>query len=193
MKLKIYCIGGSNTYGHDPRSYIGSRYPEEIRWTDRLKDCAAVNFGVNGMTVPNDAAYLIDAIKREESGDEAQELIVVMLGTNDLLEGKSAGQITDRMAEFLTSLSEANKPILLIAPPLLQSGEWVQCETVRAESQNLRERYHELAAKAGYLFADAGEGGIEMTFDGVHFSPAGHAAFAKKLENRIREAYATPK
>lgn len=152
-----------------------------------------MNFGVNGMTVPNDAAYLIDAIKREESGDEAQELIVVMLGTNDLLEGKSAGQITDRMAEFLTSLSEAKKPILLIAPPLLQSGEWVQSETVREESRNLRERYRELAAKAGYLFADAGEWGIEMTFDGVHFSPAGHAAFAQKLENCIREAYATPK
>ena len=42
--------------------------------------------------------------------------------------------------------------------------------------------YRELAYRKGCLFADAGEWNIEMTFDGVHFSPEGHAVFAEKLK-----------
>lgn len=33
----------------------------------------------------------------------------------------------------------------------------------------------------GVAFADAGEWGVALTFDGVHFSPEGHAAFAEGL------------
>ena len=29
--MKILCIGDSNTYGYDPRSYLGDRYPAEVR------------------------------------------------------------------------------------------------------------------------------------------------------------------
>ena len=34
--MKILCYGDSNTYGYDPCSFIGSRYPAEHRWVDRL-------------------------------------------------------------------------------------------------------------------------------------------------------------
>ena len=50
--MKILCIGDSNTYGYDPRSYLGDRYPAEVRWTDRLENCEVINCGVNGMTIP---------------------------------------------------------------------------------------------------------------------------------------------
>ena len=37
MNGPMLCFGDSNTYGYDPRSYLGSRYPTEERWTGILK------------------------------------------------------------------------------------------------------------------------------------------------------------
>ena len=49
MTRRILCLGDSNTWGFDPRSYGGDRYPPEIRWTDRLAAAgrAVVNAGLN--------------------------------------------------------------------------------------------------------------------------------------------------
>ncbi len=37
MGRRILCFGDSNTYGYDPRSYLGGRYPASVRWTALLK------------------------------------------------------------------------------------------------------------------------------------------------------------
>ena len=37
--MKLLTVGDSNTYGFDPRTGGGGRYPEEIRWTGRLSPC----------------------------------------------------------------------------------------------------------------------------------------------------------
>ncbi len=174
--MKILCIGDSNTYGYDPRSYIGSRYPEDVRWTDRLADHEVINCGVNGMTIPRGNSRYPGLIRINEP-----DLVIVMLGTNDLFGSNSAQQITDRMERFLDSISDAGKPVLLIAPPVLEYGDWVMDDELVEESQDLGDLYRELADRKGCLFADSGEWGIEMTFDGVHFSPEGHAVFAREL------------
>ena len=36
--MKILCFGDSNTYGFDPRGYLGGRYPVTVRWTGRLQE-----------------------------------------------------------------------------------------------------------------------------------------------------------
>lgn len=178
----LLCIGDSNTYGYDPRSFLGSRYPKEIRWTDRLQGWKVINCGVNGMTVPKDFPALDSLIQREEP-----EWIILMLGSNDLLEGRNAEEITDRMAAFIDSLKRAERKILLISPPRLQPGEWVQSETEIEESRRLAEQFRELSAREGVCFADAGEWGVEVTFDGVHFSPSGHEVFAQRLAEQLQE------
>ena len=109
-----------------------------------------------------------------------------MLGTNDLYSGLSAEQITDRMGRFIDSIAAAEKPILLISPPLLQSGEWGMDDDVLEESQDLGDQYKKLAVEKGCLFADAGEWDIDISFDGVHFSPEGHAVFAQKMEELLK-------
>lgn len=45
----------------------------------------------------------------------------------------------------------------------------------------MAEEYRALADELGVAFADAGEWGVALIFDGVHFSPEGHAAFAEGL------------
>src|SRR5699024_1386873 len=34
--MRIICFGDSNTWGYDPRSYIGEQYPRNVRWQGRL-------------------------------------------------------------------------------------------------------------------------------------------------------------
>ena len=142
--MKILCIGDSNTYGYDPRSYIGSRYPEEVRWAGRLRGHEVINCGLNGMTVPRDHKRQLGLLALHEP-----DLVTVMLGTNDLLSGLSADEII-----------------------------W--------ESEDLGAKYRELAKAKGCSYADSGEWGIDVTFDGVHFSPEGHAVFAQRLEEVLK-------
>lgn len=174
--MKILCIGDSNTYGYDPRSYFGDRYPAEVRWTDRLTGHEVINCGVNGMTVPRVPSRFAGQIRLHEP-----DLVIVMLGTNDLFSGLSAEQIACRMDAFLDSIMDTGVSVLLISPPVLEYGEWVMDDDIAEESQGLGEAYRELAERKGCMFADSGEWDIEMSFDGVHFSPEGHAVFAQKL------------
>lgn len=174
--MKILCIGDSNTYGYDPRSYIGSRYQEDVRWTNRLEGHEVINRGVNGMKVPREHRRHAGMIRAERP-----DLVIIMLGTNDLLSGVSAEEITARMEAFLDAVMSAGRPVMLISPPVLQYGEWVLDDEIVGESESLGGLYRALADRKGCMFADAGKWDIEMTFDGVHFSPEGHAAFAQKL------------
>ena len=179
--MKIICIGDSNTYGYDPRSWSGSRYPENVRWTDRLGDWEVINFGVNGMSVPRDHSFYTDLIIKNDP-----ELVFVMLGSNDLLEGAGAEKTADRMGAFIDAICEAGKPVLLTAPPVMRTGEWVQSTDLIEESRKLGKLYCELADSKGCLFADAGEWGIELTFDGVHFTPEGHSVFAQNMRELLK-------
>jgi lysophospholipase L1-like esterase len=178
--MKILCIGDSNTYGYDPRSYLGSRYPEEVRWTDRLGDHEVINRGVNGMKIPREYSSSIRMIRGNDP-----DLVTVMLGTNDLLSGSGAEEIAAQMERYLDAIGSAAKKILLISPPVLQFGEWVLDDDIMWESQDLGEAYRQLAEKKGCMFADAAEWDIAMTYDGVHFAPEGHAEFARKLKEMI--------
>ena len=36
--MNIICFGDSNTYGYDPRSYLGGRYDAGSRWVDILAE-----------------------------------------------------------------------------------------------------------------------------------------------------------
>lgn len=177
--MRILCIGDSNTYGYDPRSYIGDRYPADIRWTDRLGESEIINAGVNGMTVLRGRSIFPDRIRRADP-----DLVIIMLGTNDLLVGAEAEDIAGRMDGFLSSIEEFTGRVLLISPPLLQYGEWVDGGAME-ESELLGPLYRELAEQYGCQFADAGEWDIDVTFDGVHFSPDGHAEFAQRIKEKL--------
>lgn len=170
--MQLLCFGDSNTYGYDPRSYTGDRYPPESRWTDllvRSTGWEVLNSGCNGRSIPLPvpAAQLPRA-----------DGLVVMLGSNDLLQGYSASEAAVHMERFLLPLLPVYSHILLIAPPPMQWGAWVTEERLLTESAELAVQYASLAGRLAIAFADAGQWGVELTFDGVHFSEAGHRAFA---------------
>ena len=54
--MTIVCYGDSNTWGYDPRSFLGGRYPAEYRWPELLAQktgCKVVNMGIIGLQIPN--------------------------------------------------------------------------------------------------------------------------------------------
>lgn len=177
--MKVICFGDSNTFGYDPRSCIGERYPAESRWVDLLATetgCEVRNNGMNGREIP----------RRETVFQKSTDLLIIMLGTNDLLQGKQVDEVTARMERFLNFLNMDPTRILLIAPPPMQRGEWVQEQSLIDASAKLADKYSELAARMGIHFADAGEWGVSIAFDGVHFTEQGNKAFALGLGDYLR-------
>lgn len=185
--MKILCFGDSNTYGYDPRSFFGSRYPAEHRWVDLVAGklgCQAVNAGENGREIPgreNDLGRFGQLLREQEPLD----LLIVMLGTNDLLQGNSVEAVTERMEAFLRQIHLPEEKILLIGPPPMELGEWVPEEGLIAGSKALNREYEALAGRLGIRFADAGSWQVSLTFDGVHFTEEGHRAFAEGLSNYL--------
>lgn len=170
--MEVVCYGDSNTYGFDPRSYFGERYSFHERWTGILAEkmgWEVINEGMNGREVPR-APVLFPS---------DMDFLIIMLGTNDLLQGKQPAEIAMLMKRFLNSLSV--KKILLIAPPYLKLGEWVPNQKLIQLSKELSSRYRDVADQCGVLFADAEEWNVDILFDGVHFSEKGHCAFAEGL------------
>lgn len=176
--MKVVCFGDSNTYGYDPRSWLGGRYPADSRWVDLLAQKTGwnvVNLGENGRCIPLRPMPLpTDA-----------DLVIVMLGTNNLLQGCTPEKTADRMKRFLQSLPLAPERILLIAPPPMVPGEWVTDSSLIESSHLLSKYYRELAGQLGIRFADAGNWHVTLAYDGVHFTGQGHRAFAEKLAQGV--------
>lgn len=179
--MRILCFGDSNTYGFDPRSYLGDRYPAEDRWTDILAKKTpweVINAGANGREIPRNP-YALRLLSQHAPVD----VFLVMLGTNDLLQGASASEAAGRMEAFLNPLLPHCKTILLVSPPPMKRGAWVPTDALAAESLQLAEAYQALAQKLGIPFADTRGWNIELAFDGVHFTGEGHHTFASQLIN----------
>ena len=176
--MKVVCFGDSNAYGYDPRSWRGGRYPADSRWVDLLAQKTGwdvVNLGENGRCIP------LRPITLPADAD----LVIVMLGTNDLLQGCTPEKTVDRMKCFLQGLPLAPEHILLIAPPPMAPGEWVTDPLLVESSHLLAKYYRELAGQLGVRFADAGNWHVTLAYDGVHFTGQGHRAFAKNLAQEV--------
>lgn len=183
--MKLLCFGDSNTYGYDPCSPFGGRYSAEVRWVDRLAlslGCECINAGENGREIPGhewEVRYFGQLLKTHQP-----DCAIIMLGSNDLLQGNSAEDVVNRMEQFLETADQAK--ILLIAPPPMQWGEWVTSQELIDASGALSRGYKALSARLGIGFADAGDWNISLAFDGVHFSEDGHRTFAEGLENYFK-------
>ncbi|MBQ4426059.1 MAG: hypothetical protein II882_10060 [Lachnospiraceae bacterium] len=186
--MRIACIGDSNTFGYDPLSVWGGRYARGVRWTGRLagEADAVFNHGVNGLAAADVSAHAV--FVQELLSEQPLDLVTVMLGTNDILQGFSAAQTAGKMRKLLTAVqsAQAADTLLLIAPPVLITGQWVEGPEMIEESEALSSEYQKLAEELDISFADAGKWSVALSFDGVHFTPEGHAVFAAHIRDFIQ-------
>ena len=176
--MKLWCFGDSNTYGYDPCGFFGGRYASP--WPEllaKITGLEVINDGKNGRMIPA-REYELRQFRRDAER-YAADAIIVMLGTNDLLEGAKAVEAAARMEAFLAGAGAAH--ILLVSPPPMKRGAWVPDDGLVEESGNLAKQYAALAKRLGLRYADAGRWGIDLAYDGVHFTQEGHARFADGL------------
>lgn len=172
--MNVICFGDSNTFGYDPASMFGDPYDREHRWVELLADRTGwnvKNMGTNGREIPEEPVSV--------PGDT--DLFIVMLGTNDLLQFWRPEDAAEKMEAFLTGLKLPPEKILLIAPPPMAFGAWVQDQELIDDSVSLAKHYRTLADRLGVRFADAGQWHVPLAFDGVHLTEEGHLAFAQGL------------
>jgi len=187
--MKILCFGDSNTYGYDPRSYFGGQYPAQYRWVDLLAQklgCKAVNAGENGREIPRREGEL-QRFDLMLSNQKPLDLLVVMLGGNDLLQGNSVEAIAQRMESFLARIQLERSKIVLVGLPRMKPGAWITDVRLLEDCVRLNSAYGAVAEKLGVRFVDATDWDIEVTFDGVHYSENGHVTFAENLYLALSE------
>lgn len=183
------CLGDSNTYGYDPRSFFGEQLPEEERWVtilSELMNCTVINDGENGREIPR-KKWEFQAVERLLDKEPKIDILIVMLGTNDLLQGKSAIEVSERMECFLKQISIDPEKVLLLGPPYLKPGEWVPTEELVDASRKLNKKYRALAGRMNIPFVDVGEWELPVAFDGVHLTREGHRVFAEKLFHFLKK------
>ena len=177
--MRLVCFGDSNTFGYDPRGYFGGQY--DVPWpeilSEKLIGCTVLNWGENGREIPTRAVDF----------PEDTDLLIIMLGTNDLLQFRKPEAACEKMKRFLESLTLKSDKILLIAPPPMKFGEWIQNQNVIDDSITLTKYYKALAERLNIRFANAGEWNIPLAYDGVHLTEEGHRAFADGLFNYLNK------
>ena len=173
MCRRLLCYGDSNTYGYDPRSCFGGRYPESVRWTALLnaEGWKLINKGENGRSIPRSNQEIKAAVQTICSIEV--DILTVMLGSNDLLQcpDLAAEVCGERMGRFLRAVltqTQGGAKILLVAPPPMKLGAWVSDHRTLEESRRLAGCYERTAYQLGIAFADAGTWGVGLAYDGVH-------------------------
>ena len=205
----IVCYGDSNTHGYNAANM--GRFSEKERWPCILDALLGPAYlvreeGLSGRTTSFDDplfeglsgfSYLHTCLLTHEPLD----LLVVMLGTNDVKERFSAtpGNIAkgmERLANKALHTPEAwrGRPnILIIAPPHIGEG---YCETeigpemgrgCAEKSRLLAPLYEDLARRLNCHFLDASTiPGVEMSpCDYMHLGLEGHRRLAEKLAELI--------
>lgn len=191
--MKILCFGDSNTYGYDPRSYLGGRYGEAVRWPALLGALPGVEVterGENGRCIPHRDYQLRGALSELTRGGTV-DIITIMLGGNDLMTEPEffAEDVAERMEDFLLYLRGQTQlhgvELLLISPPPMQPGQWTTEPRLLGESRRLPGLYAELASRLGLRHLAAPSASRSLDFDGVHLTEYGHRLLFEAVRELI--------
>ncbi|MCH3954733.1 MAG: GDSL-type esterase/lipase family protein [Eubacterium sp.] len=113
-RRRVLFYGDSNTYGYDPRGFLGGRYPSELIWVSRVREAlkdswTVMTDGMNGREIPS-SPLTMQALDRTLKRCAPLDLFAVMLGSNDLLfsdpDPQKAADKMERMLEHVTVVLE---------------------------------------------------------------------------------------
>ena len=188
---KLILFGDSNTYGYDPRGFLGGRYPEDVLWTTHVKEALKDSYeiveeGMNGRMLPELGYGLFTTVIQ---GLSREDVFVMMLGTNDILltNHPNVDATLQRLDSILSYVSKnCLATFILVAPPYINAIDQ-EMQLYHDCSVEMNEGYMKLAKAHNIKAIDAGSWNIEMGYDGFHFSIEGHKHFAKSLLEALKE------
>jgi len=203
----ILCFGDSNTWGYVPGT--GERFDEEVRWTSLTQVLLNNEFtlheaGLSGRTINTDehgrdfrnGAKLLNL---HLESCRPLDLVIIMLGTNDLKASfnhsiedirAAARALCLQVLEF--DYAPYDKPeIMLVAPvPFIKSADIGEEFSQKiTESRQLAPAYYHIAQELNISFLDAGRVIKPSKVDGIHWSEKGHRDFATHLAATLKQKW----
>lgn len=202
----VLCYGDSNTWGAIPGS--DKRFDRDTRWPGVLRNELNKNYrvieeGLNGRTTVWE-----DPIEGCKSGKnyftpclethKPLDLVIVMLGTNDLKVrfsatpydvAEGAGRLVDIIQNSETGRNDDHPEVLLVAPP--QIAQLTEHEQVfagsREKSQQFSFQFKRVAEEKNVFFLDAGKHVNSSVIDGIHLDNKEHAKLGKAVASKVTE------
>lgn len=208
----LLLYGDSNTHGTRPAPHLGftGRYGRDDRWTGRLArllpDWEVIAEGLPGRTTvhddPVEGAHRngLSVLPAVLESHRPVDVVVVMLGTNDLKERFSvnAGDIAlslERVAAAIrasgTGPDGGAPAVLLVSPPPIRELGCLAGMFAggAAKSLTLAAEVRAVAERLGLPFLDAGEVVAVSDIDGVHYDAAANPALAEAFAAAIRRHF----
>ncbi len=189
-RLRIACYGASNTYGYDPRSYLGDRYEADARWPEclaALTGCTVLNWGENGRELPHSPQEYA-ALHQLLTAVAPVDLLVIDLGINDLLRGypPSAQRVAERLEGLLLWLGRKHPTLrpLVLTPSGLDIPDGRRMAAFSALAPAFAEVGRRLQVPVLCTTAWA----LPLSYDGIHLSEEGQRQLARLLCNSLRES-----
>lgn len=205
---EILCFGDSNTYGLVPRE--NRRFSYDERWTGILSSVLGEAFHVTEEGLCGRTTVFEDSCRYGRKSSETLplvleshsdvDLIVLMLGTNDLKSGFRSNEKVialgiEHLIKQIKSFNE-NIKILLVSPIHLGERVWEndydpEFDSHSVEvSRNLKKEYSRVAEKFGVQFFAASDYVSPSETDQEHLDLEGHKKFAQAVYYNIIRNYA---
>jgi len=212
---RILCFGDSNTWGYIPG--VRKRYAPEIRWPGVAQrilggEYLLIEEGLNGRTTVYDNPCKpwergIDMLPGLLVSHNPLDLVIIMLGTNDLVRTDAFGA-TEGMRALIERTWEMHKPdrvkpypvfadeprILVIAPPLmhalLEQHDGERHRKAPEESRKFARLYSQLAQELGVEFLDASIYAEPSDVDGIHMGESSHRRLGEAIAHKILQIFA---
>ena len=198
MKTHILCLGDSNTHGYCADPNI--RFNEKERWTCRLQKALGDKYlvteeGLSGRTTVfadplHESMDALSVIYSLLKSHEVIDLLIIMLGTNDVKErfGANAACIGAGMERLLLKAKSVDcwggktPNILVVAPPRIKEGfhDAVMGAGCVEKSAGVAEQLRIVAERQGVHFMDAAQCQFNDV-DFMHLTRQGHAQLADLL------------
>lgn len=209
----ILCFGDSNTWGYDPSTQ--TRFSKDIRWTGVLQQLLGSKYniieeGLNGRTTnvnekqDHGLGYFrpfrsaMDLLSVLIETNSPLDLIIVMLGTNDLK--TNFNQSSEMIAKNMRLVCESiinndyfqTKSIILVSPSHINEESPNLLDSfigTTQASQSFSNSYRKISDDLNLYFVDASESVKTNKIDGLHWDSKQHSDFANSLFNKIIEVY----
>lgn len=214
MVRTIVCFGDSNTHGYDAETK--GRFSPDVRWPGRLRKILGEEYqiceeGLSGRTaVFRDPLfeglcgfdYLYPCLMTHEPVD----LLIVMLGTNDVKSRFSAGpeniakgirRLLIKAIDSREAWREQSPEILLVCPPPI-GKEYENTQVYGEMGEGCAEKasalaglYRGVAEELSLHFLDAsGLQGMKMSSpDYMHLDGEGHRILADGIADKIKDIF----
>lgn len=191
----VLIFGDSNTFGTTDNQG-GAHDESKLYWAIASKPLGKkADIRVNalpgrtiGLDFPSEHFNGFKALKESLSAQKA-DIMVIMLGTNDLLIGAKPDMAAEAFGNFISyAKRQGVKELIIIAPPLLDFGDEKGADMLKSYSLAFSDELRKIANDNNALFIDAIKIiGKAKEKDGVHMSEDDHAKLGASLEPLLAE------